>query len=215
MSASFRSDLSYLASWRERGERWRLFSSLSLTVSFLLSLFAPFSFLSFAFLAPFPSSAPSAFLTISKLNLDFVSFLLSSSLSLSLSSLFHSFFLAHLYPFLFFSLLLPLSPPLSSLPSGPRGRCYHSCVTHEDSLYIFGGNSNGILNDLSVYHIGKDRWTPIEGKRSYYLSPLFPLSFTLPPRLLPPSLLPLSHPSLPLSPKSQVTSLALASVTLP
>ena len=44
--------------------------------------------------------------------------------------------------------------PLKTDGNTPKGRHFHSSVVFENSLFIFGGKSNGYLNDIHEYSIG-------------------------------------------------------------
>lgn len=43
----------------------------------------------------------------------------------------------------------------------PSGRHFHSCVCFERSLWIFGGSSNGIYQDVYKFNLDSGRWTAI------------------------------------------------------
>eukprot|EP01097_Dermamoeba_algensis_P001906 TRINITY_DN1748_c0_g1_i1.p1 TRINITY_DN1748_c0_g1~~TRINITY_DN1748_c0_g1_i1.p1 ORF type:complete len:492 (-),score=72.99 TRINITY_DN1748_c0_g1_i1:26-1501(-) len=48
--------------------------------------------------------------------------------------------------------------------SPPNGRHFHSSVVYQNSMYIFGGDSNGFHNTLFRYHTEKNTWKQIEGE---------------------------------------------------
>jgi hypothetical protein len=43
--------------------------------------------------------------------------------------------------------------PLETKGKVPQKRHFHSCVVYKDNLIVFGGKSNGYLNDVQFYSI--------------------------------------------------------------
>jgi hypothetical protein len=41
-------------------------------------------------------------------------------------------------------------------------RHFHSAVVHNGSMYVFGGKSNGYMNDLLCFHFGSYRLVPAQ-----------------------------------------------------
>lgn len=49
--------------------------------------------------------------------------------------------------------------PLSQ--DGPTGRHFHSCILYERSLWVFGGSSNGIHQDLFRFNLDSNHWSGV------------------------------------------------------
>ena len=37
--------------------------------------------------------------------------------------------------------------------TSPKGRHFHACVQYNNALYVFGGKSNGYMNDLHCFDL--------------------------------------------------------------
>jgi hypothetical protein len=46
--------------------------------------------------------------------------------------------------------------------TSPKGRHFHACVLHNNSLYVFGGKSNGYTNDMHCFDLKTKTWTQQE-----------------------------------------------------
>ncbi|KAL6070689.1 kelch domain-containing protein 3 [Balamuthia mandrillaris] len=51
-----------------------------------------------------------------------------------------------------------------TVENGPRGRHFHSMVLYRNALYVFGGKSNGYMNDLYCFNLATQQWRCVEGK---------------------------------------------------
>ncbi|ELR16677.1 BTB/POZ domain containing protein [Acanthamoeba castellanii str. Neff] len=53
----------------------------------------------------------------------------------------------------------------------PKGRHFHSAVVHNGSMYVFGGKSNGYMDDLQCFHFDSGVWTAIKASAKKQGSP--------------------------------------------